>query len=508
MPLASVLPKLNDYTFASDGLSPTRSDVMSPIPLHQLRDDLDNLPTHFGVSDIPVFAGIGRVNKRKLQPTSWSLREWFSGENSRENGVDCDFDQLSLGNQMAHWRTDAPSIRRAYNEDLEGKEIQVFWPGQAEKGECNDVDAKDRSCWYRAKLLNDVSCSTGDHCLHFAAHDGMNRHTYTCPSWVRNSNGMQCKLPPDWQACPRKFDLKRVDSGVPQDFKSALRTPCPYSEEDEAKLAVMKFRKEASQAVEDEFDAELKELLAKVPEEAKKASGTAFVGTDAPLAEQGSNASPEELRTAVDAGKLAETIRVQKLTPEEKKLEEKVGMVFDEDNPSMALKQKQLEIKTEMFGEKALSVSEPQAGCSGSTLGVSGQDIAMLFDIRNNSWYRCTHKMRCEPWFIQSIREGEGQCGREVCGKDDQCFVHRVSSKRVTNECIPTEKVWLLSSSDDQAKVEASLVLAPPLAPLDFGSFWHRSVPVRPAIFNSCGRWRSSASSRQRNDRSCGSCFL
>merc|ERR1712039_321024 len=68
-------------------------------------------------------------------------------------------------------------------------------------------------------------------CLHFAAHDGEARHTFTCPTWVRRPDGSQCSPPDDpdrtWQACPIKFNLKRVDTSVPQDFKKALLTQCP-----------------------------------------------------------------------------------------------------------------------------------------------------------------------------------------------------------------------------------------------------------------------------------------
>merc|ERR1712151_1389572 len=58
----------------------------------------------------------------------------------------------------------------------------------------------------------------------------------------------------------------------------------------------------------------------------------------------------------------------------------------------------------------------------------------------------------------------------EICKDDEQCIEHFISSKRSIQECVPTEQVWVISDSDDKAKVEASAMPLPAilasLAPL------------------------------------------
>ena len=117
-------------------------------------------------------------------------------------------------------------------------------------------------------------------CIHFAAHDGEPTNTFSCPTWIRDPDGIGswlskaslrtfpmtqashaavacrgCKLPRfNWQACPMRFKMMRVDTGIPQDclmllrpgpphpqpntqvqeFKQALSTPCSAAKEPEA----------------------------------------------------------------------------------------------------------------------------------------------------------------------------------------------------------------------------------------------------------------------------------
>lgn len=147
-------------------------------------------------------------------------------------GVNCNWLDLQLGNNVGHWVGDRPGIKYSYDHDLKGLEIRYWWPGRASGGECNDTTNPGRGCWYRARMLNDPSCDEKNHCLHVAAHDGEPAHTYTCPTWVRNHEGMPCNLPLDWQYCPEKFNLLRIDSGIPQEFKEAISKPCGPMGED------------------------------------------------------------------------------------------------------------------------------------------------------------------------------------------------------------------------------------------------------------------------------------
>eukprot|EP00929_Paragymnodinium_shiwhaense_P033705 TRINITY_DN18459_c0_g1_i2.p1 TRINITY_DN18459_c0_g1~~TRINITY_DN18459_c0_g1_i2.p1 ORF type:complete len:805 (-),score=247.39 TRINITY_DN18459_c0_g1_i2:244-2574(-) len=668
----------------------------------------------------------------------------FAEEQDASATEQCDFDALQNGNQTFHWETDRPSIKYAYDHNLQGKEVDIFWPGRTNKGECNNVDATDRRCWFRSRLLNDISCSTEQRCLHFAAHDGMNRHTYTCPSWIRSESGVPCALPDGWQACPRKFTLKRIDSGVPQEFKALMRKPCPPDAADDSKKVEKAVDKELKDVDDDqkeeEFEKNLEDAAGKdavkavstkqsalqvslhdelvVPRRKSRSSmfadarasqpswtfetATAVSSTSAPrqdpaalaqgaldaaanavriskravadveealpalglsgdslaaarrakasseaallaaraarvaadgsgadmdhdplsasadaagrqcdpsvvpvaatlakrasgLAEAAASASssssadlrgdaaaaasaevdaatmqpplpkerpplpPEqearqeamrqsrnslqaapqafaartlvrlegqldslpaqkehlarELRTydeaspavaaplptasvksssfadstpseADAAGKAAnaahggdsasaeaapsskeadtqaEGSAVEKAyeaeSPEERQVEALVGPPPDEDNPVEQMNENEAESKEETEGEKAMQTPEPQGHCTGSTVGIPGREVTMIFDIRTNAWTRCSHDMRCEPWDIKAIKEGAGTCGDEKCAADEQCFEHRESSKRSTKECIKTEKVWVLSASDEQAKVETS----------------------------------------------------
>jgi hypothetical protein len=153
-------------------------------------------------------------------------------QKEESQGVQCDFYNLQLGNNTGHWQPDRPGIKYTYDHDLKGLKIKYWWPGKSANGECNNLTDSGRGCWYEGRLLNDPSCSEKDHCLHVAGHDGEPSHSFTCPTWMMNHEGIPCKLPPEWQACPKKFKTLRVDSGIPQDFKQALATPCgPMGEE-------------------------------------------------------------------------------------------------------------------------------------------------------------------------------------------------------------------------------------------------------------------------------------
>eukprot|EP00747_Dinoflagellata_sp_TGD_P123821 gnl/TRDRNA2_/TRDRNA2_173882_c8_seq1.p1 gnl/TRDRNA2_/TRDRNA2_173882_c8~~gnl/TRDRNA2_/TRDRNA2_173882_c8_seq1.p1 ORF type:complete len:303 (+),score=51.86 gnl/TRDRNA2_/TRDRNA2_173882_c8_seq1:120-1028(+) len=138
----------------------------------------------------------------------------------------CNFDSMALGNQKGIWKTDKASIKYTYDNDLKGLEVKNFWPGRTTSGECNDSTDVKRGCWYRARLLNDPTCSEEKHCLHVAYHDGEPSLTYTCPTWIRNSMGQPCALPKRWQACPVKFEMLRANSSDKADFEAAIGKKC------------------------------------------------------------------------------------------------------------------------------------------------------------------------------------------------------------------------------------------------------------------------------------------
>jgi len=162
---------------------------------------------------------------------------------------------------------------------------------------------------------------------------------------------------------------------------------------------------------------------------------------------------------------------LDKLPPKMRKLgkeiEAEVGLPPDENNPQMAVEEMNLAYKEETEGDKSFQAPLPKGGCTGSTEGIEGKDVNMIMDVHNNSWYRCSQEMRCEPFEIRSIQEGAGACNdeehSETCGEGEQCFTHKVSSKRVTKECIKTPQVWVISDSDDRAKVELAGVQLPPV---------------------------------------------
>lgn len=189
----------------------------------------DEPPPHAGTTlDYATEGGHSRRHSWQRGATSFAKDD----DASKPKEVSCNFYNLELGNNTGHWVADKPGIKYHYDHDLKGREVRYWWPGKSQRGECNDVNDVSRGCWYTGRLLNDPSCDDKAHCLHVAAHDGEPSHTYTCPTWMMNHDGIPCKLPPDWQACPQKFTMLRVDSGIPQDFKNALTAPCGPMGED------------------------------------------------------------------------------------------------------------------------------------------------------------------------------------------------------------------------------------------------------------------------------------
>lgn len=339
------------------------------------------VPSAFGW----LFGGSGEPLK---PPAAELAAEREARAEDADDGVECNWDDMQLSNQPSAWKAGIPEIKWAYDNILKGQEIKTWFLGRTSKGECNDVTDTSRRCWYRSKLLNDVDCSAEDHCLHFAAHDGMNRHTYTCPTWVRDGLGRRCKLPPEWQPCPRKFTVKRVDSEVPQRFKAMLATSCGSAVKDQDDDAVSP----EEQDMNDRENASAK----------RRENPTSSLQVEA----EGAPAS------------------VSKVT--------QPHTSFATEEPS-----------------------ETCMGEEGATDDIKAKDAIMIFDVHRNKWYRCSEELRCEPWRIQTIAEGKGKCGETTCGEQDQCFEHFLSSKRSTKECIKGAKVWVISDSDDKAKVES-----------------------------------------------------
>lgn len=187
---------------------------------------------HDGTLTTPAFVGTNvRRHSSGRDATSFIDNSKIE-ENTKPKEVMCNFYNMQLNNNTGYWKGDKPGIKYHYDHDLQGLEMRYWWPGRSQKGECNDLTDTDRGCWYTGRLLNDPSCDDKARCLHVAGHDGEPSHTYTCPTWMMNHEGIPCKLPPDWQACPEKFKMLRVDSGIPQEFKNALGSPCGPMGED------------------------------------------------------------------------------------------------------------------------------------------------------------------------------------------------------------------------------------------------------------------------------------
>mmetsp|Transcript_31649 Transcript_31649/g.75494 ORF Transcript_31649/g.75494 Transcript_31649/m.75494 type:complete len:394 (-) Transcript_31649:133-1314(-) len=308
-----------------------------------------------------------------------------SGLPDDDERTECNLDALKLGNQTGMWSKEKDDIKWAYDNTLKGQEVQIWWPGKTDHGECNDLHEEDRGCWYRGKLLNDPHCTDGQRCIHFASHDGEPSNTYTCPTWIRDPEGIGCKLPVfDWQACPMRFKMMRVDTGIPQEFKLALTTPCSS--------AAKKPAPAVPQHQFPERDPKTGEPMEKPGAAADEASGEA-----------------------------------QKVKPKDDG-----GGKSEEKEPEMA---------------------EPPLGhCSGPTN--DADEPRMIFDMRKNTWYRCSNMMRCEPWDIRKIDDSEmAQCGTKKCGPEQQCFVHRISALQSTHQCVKDDEIMMLADGDDVAKL-------------------------------------------------------
>lgn len=310
---------------------------------------------------------------------------------------ECDLNELKLGNQTGMWSKERDDIKWAYDNTLKGQEVQIWWPGRTEHGECNDLHSEDRGCWYRAKLLNDPHCTDGQRCIHFAAHDGEPTNPFTCPTWIRDPDGFGCKLPVfNWQACPMRFKMMRVDTGIPQEFKQAFTSPCqpvakPPHEEPEHQFP--------------ERDPKTGEPIEKPGAASDEASGEAQKGKP-----HDDGAGPQE-----------------------------------EKDPTLA--------------------EPPQGHCSGPTN--DADEARMIFDVKKNTWYRCSNLMRCEPWDVRKIDDSENaQCGSKKCGPEQQCFVHRISALESTYQCVKDEEIMMLPDGDDVAKLSMPMILwAPPVRP-------------------------------------------
>merc|ERR1712107_30036 len=86
-------------------------------------------------------------------------------------------------------------------------------------------------------------------------------------------------------------------------------------------------------------------------------------------------------------------------------------------------------------GEDPTTVGPPKGHCSGST--VNSDEPRMIFDLKNNMWYRCNKTMRCEEWDIRKIIDSENpKCGETSWGEKEQCFVHRLSALQSTYQCV------------------------------------------------------------------------
>lgn len=412
-----------------------------------------------------------------------------------EDEVECDWDEMELGNQPGMWKTSVPAIKHAYDNNLQGQEVSAFWPGRAQEGECNDLTDLSRKCWYRGRMLNDIGCDApGSHCLHMAFHDGMNRHTFTCPTWVRDSQGRHCKQPLNWQACPRKFTLKRVDTEAPQRFAAMLARSCSApSKQDLAKKDVMLAKAQLAEALSEEKSPA--GPAAPLAAGSKRTLGVysssiQFGGIRSGFATASGQGAHEVASAVVGAaanyfgvaanstGAAANPGSAQPTTARHNAAALRVRMAYDEDT----------------LGPGALRAPEPSGNCheNNATEGIEGKNAVMIFDIQQNKWHRCSKDMRCEPWFVQSIREGQGKCGPrpddivasasrsgeaggdgksaqdirtdtgpwkgqlQVCSAEEQCFHHYLSSVRSEWECIPDKSVWVISASDEKARVEAA----------------------------------------------------
>jgi len=145
-------------------------------------------------------------------------------------------EDFMVGNPTGNWNPTKAKIKTTYDRDLKGHEVAIWWPGRTHKGECNDLRDEKRGCWFRSRLLSDPGCILNQRCLHFATHDGEPTLSYTCPTWVKTMDGTSSKLPDRWQACPKKFNLARVDTGIPQEFKQAMSQTCGLTIEENSLL--------------------------------------------------------------------------------------------------------------------------------------------------------------------------------------------------------------------------------------------------------------------------------
>lgn len=349
--------------------------------------------------------------------------------------VDCDLDKMmelnSIGSQ---WSKDRKNIKSRYGGELKGETVKVWWPGRGHGGkDCDNVDL-DRGCWYSSKLLTDPDCGVKGRCLHYAMHTGEPTDTFTCPTWIFREDGKRCKLPQVpgclWQACPMKFNKKRVDSGIPQAFGEAMRKPCEGG------------RKPIEKAPEFQLDA--KHQLKTDP----KTSGPGGV-------EPANQAQAEEKTDPGGSAEEDDTADAQ----EERPVNDGAGTV-DVD-----------------------STVSPDSFCKGGPLT---ETPVMVIDLKKNSWARCNCKlesasasssthdsashenmdmelicrknMHCEDINIRRIdTTPKPQCGDKTCGSGEQCFVHLDDTGKEAYQCVKDQHVWLVTAGDDMARSEAAI---------------------------------------------------
>mmetsp|Transcript_27622 Transcript_27622/g.60770 ORF Transcript_27622/g.60770 Transcript_27622/m.60770 type:complete len:505 (+) Transcript_27622:54-1568(+) len=441
----------------------------------------------------------------------------------------CDFNALKVGNNINHWTGIPGDIRRAYDQQLKGVEIQQWWPGATMRAECNDSTAVGRGCWYRTRLLNDPFCTETKRCLHVAAHDGEPSHSYTCPQWLRDPSGHRCKLPADndWQACPMKYQNLRIAGApgvLPQDrapssaeqFKAAINVQCS-----DVQLA----EKVATDDLAPPPHMEGTSTQHTTSTEPGDHSTTSFegepahdtIGTDTHDTMGTDNTEKDgdehdtmdkmglpkdddvhkddggdEATTNSDSDSVMKAIEEMKPSPEcEQKCEGQCGSAPHQPEDT-AVHGKQNKSKTSSTGpehkgkgdqsgvgaqsekvEKCMEtcLTECQANfkkdhCLGPI--TDSPDNNFFFDVKSNTWYWCTPDLRCSTHRIKQISyPTDGKCGkRSVCGQDEGCFEHEVTSKKSVFHCVPKTKTFVIGAGDDEGLQSAMPLPMVLLAPV------------------------------------------
>merc|ERR1712130_785285 len=86
----------------------------------------------------------------------------------------------------------------------------------------------------------------------------------------------------------------------------------------------------------------------------------------------------------------------------------------------------------------------------GSIDGAPAREQRAIFDVRNNSWYRCSPQMKCEAYDIGDIAsEGGTQCGKTKCKSTEHCFTHRISPTLKSFHCVPDARVFVIDAINE-----------------------------------------------------------